>query len=316
MNLGWDDNDIIETNKYTGKESKLGRINTRYRDAEVKNRFTRIKGYKEEFVQMINDVLKIDGQLISVENLDKLEGVILQRFRTNDILLRANVQDGDRITGIFYYFVEAQSSRDYFIFDRITHYYHLLLEDIVGRDMHNIKSVDAIKDAYFTLGMPIFIVLNNSSLPTKYGVEGNGPITLFKYSDYRKLYDKNYTKFCPIDYTMFIINDNELDSIDDQYNIVKLYTKKKNKGELEDMKYKFDLSNDELNVIRESIYEKDLSSDYIEEGREEGREEGIEYSIIQLAKHNMPTYSISNILNIPEDKVVSVIDNARATGEI
>ena len=82
------------------------------------------------------------------------------------------------------------------------------------------------------------------------------------------------------------------------------------------MKYKFDLSNDELNVIRESIYEKDLSSDYIEEGREEGREEGIEYSIIQLAKHNMPTYSISNILNIPEDKVVSVIDNARATGEI
>lgn len=36
MDLGWDDNDIIETNKYTGKNSKLTRINTRYRDAEVK----------------------------------------------------------------------------------------------------------------------------------------------------------------------------------------------------------------------------------------------------------------------------------------
>lgn len=82
------------------------------------------------------------------------------------------------------------------------------------------------------------------------------------------------------------------------------------------MKYKFDLSNEELNVIRESIYEKDLSSDYIEEGREEGREEGIEYSIIQLAKHNMPTYSIANILNIPEDKVALIINNARVTGEI
>lgn len=306
MDLNWnsknsksEDNGLVEVNRYTGKESKLQKINTRYRDAEVKNRFTKIKGYKEDFVKIINDKLNIEGQTLGVENLHALEGVILERFRTNDILLRANVRNGNSTTGIFYYFVEAQSSRDYFIFDRIIHYYHLLLEDILGGDMHNIKSMESIRRAYKTLGMPIFVVLNNSSIPTKYGVETGEVVSMFKYSKYRSLYDDNYNKDYSMEYTMFLIEDERLEELGDEYSTVKLYSRMKNRRELEDMKYNFDLSNEELEAIKESMYEKDLSEDYIEEGREDTLREVVQ----RMAAKNISIDSISDILAIPIEEV-------------
>lgn len=42
------------------------------------------------------------------------------------------------------------------------------------------------------------------------------------------------------------------------------------------MKYNFNLTNEELETIKESMYEKDLSGDYIEEGRKEALKEVIQ----------------------------------------
>lgn len=284
--IGDDKNKVISINRFTEEETPVRILNTKFRDMEVKNRFTSIKGYKEEFVQMINDYLEIDGEVINVENMGTLEGIILARFRQNDILLRADINDGIHTKSMLYYFIEAQSSRDYFIFDRITHYYHLLLEDILGPEMHAIKSQESIKDAYKKLGKPVFIILNNDRNHNKYGIEKDSPVTVFKYSDYRRLYDPNYTNYIPFEYTMFIINDERLEEVDYKYDVVKMYSELKNRREYDDMKTRFNLTERELETIKEEIYSKDLSEDYKEEGREEGREEGKESIYIEMIKNN------------------------------
>lgn len=52
------------------------------------------------------------------------------------------------------------------------------------------------------------------------------------------------------------------------------------------MKNRFNLTEKELEAIREEIYSKDLSEDYKEDGREEGREEGKESVYIEMIKNN------------------------------
>lgn len=63
-----------------------------------------------------------------------------------------------------------------------------------------------------------------------------------------------------------------------------------NRREFNDMKNRFNLTEKELEAIREEIYSKDLSEDYKEEGREEGRaegrEEGKESIYIEMIKNN------------------------------
>lgn len=58
-----------------------------------------------------------------------------------------------------------------------------------------------------------------------------------------------------------------------------------NRREFDDMKNRFNLTEKELDAIREEIYSKDLSEDYKEEGREEGIEEGKESIYIEIIKH-------------------------------
>lgn len=59
--IGDDKNTVTSINRFTKEEYPVRILNTKFRDMEVKNRFTSVKGYKEEFVQMINDYLDIDG---------------------------------------------------------------------------------------------------------------------------------------------------------------------------------------------------------------------------------------------------------------
>lgn len=55
-----------------------------------------------------------------------------------------------------------------------------------------------------------------------------------------------------------------------------------NRREYDDMKNRFNLTEKELEAIREEIYSKDLSEDYKEEGREEGKES----IYIEMIKNN------------------------------
>lgn len=55
-----------------------------------------------------------------------------------------------------------------------------------------------------------------------------------------------------------------------------------NRREFDDMKNRFNLTEKELEAIREEIYSKDLSEDYKEEGREEGKES----IYIEMVKNN------------------------------
>lgn len=110
---------------------------------------------------------------------------------------------------------------------------------------------------------------------------------------------------------MFLIEDERLEELSDEYLMVKLYSRMKNRRELEDMKYNFNLTNEELEAIKESMYEKDLSGDYIEEGIEIGREEGREEAreemykevIQKLYYNNISPDRISDILAIPIEEV-------------
>ena len=66
------------------------------------------------------------------------------------------------------------------------------------------------------------------------------------------------------------------------------------------MKYNFNLTNEELETIKESMYEKDLSGDYIEEGREEALKEVIQ----KLYHNNISPNNISDLLAIPVEEVI------------
>lgn len=66
------------------------------------------------------------------------------------------------------------------------------------------------------------------------------------------------------------------------------------------MKYNFNLTNEELEAIKESMYEKDLSGDYIEEGREEALKEVIQKLYYD---NNISPDRISDMLAIPIGEV-------------
>lgn len=297
MNLFWDNDDknivkIKETpdldsikqnlinSKYSEGYSKIQKAN----DIEIKARFRELSEYRKQFVELVNEYMGIDEQIIDIKYEKSISGRPKNHDRESDILLKAK---GKRYNYL-YYLIEAQTSKDYFIFDRILMYYLMLIEDVAGSLFHKATSEDMVRYIYRKVGIPVFIVINTGSSRTYIKSKSMEPITVFNYSDYRSQYDPNYRKEY-MDFRIVYINDSKLINVDDKYGELIEYAKILSQYDINTLIYKLRLSEEESNMLKEGLdldknwenFVNDCVDSKIVDAKEEGLEQGLEQGIEQ-----------------------------------
>ena len=243
------------------------------RDLEIKKRFEKLTVYRYEFIKLVNEVLNIDDEICETTYEENIKSQPFKYIRENDILLKAIGKNN-----IYTYFlVEAQTSKDYYIFDRLLVYYTMFIEKLVGDRFHDVTSENNVREIFKKVGIPVFVVITTGASKTYIKNGRIEPIQKMSYKKYRSQYDTRYGLYGTIDFDIVYINDEELYKVDDKYRNIIEYALILRENDINRLIYSLELSKEESIILKEGLEDKRTieeilryyTSEYIEEAREE-----------------------------------------------